>query len=338
MEATAGARQNVELVETRMRCGNKSQVFVGVEGRYDETIEGCDAVVLPVLGNANGEANPRDYERLIRAGFVLAWQNPPPLARKFTNPNHAFLRASRSLERDKQATYASGQGDDHGLVGLHVNGEQRLESCSSSSKRCGNLTVSDPFWVVDSETGTPCGAPSFEVFCDKNIPSLLSNGQFGLTILNITYEPRSLHAIDRDKLRLMQASNICGMLPSWNTSVRPNPPFRISSANLELIMYNCTGKAAAVARQNEAVEETRLRCRNENEVFVRAGWLYDETRDNATGYAVDGCNAIVVPVLSSSGDANTSSYKQLINDGFLLTWDDPSQGPPPVPVADLESR
>ncbi|KAM0855429.1 hypothetical protein ACQ4PT_049784 [Festuca glaucescens] len=136
----------------------------------------------------------------------------------------------------------------------------------------------------------------------------------------------------------MQASNICGMLPSWNTSVRPNPPFRISSANLELIMYNCTGKAAAVARQNEAVEETRLRCRNENEVFVRAGWLYDETRDNATGYAVDGCNAIVVPVLSSSGDANTSSYKQLINDGFLLTWDDPSQGPPPVPVADLESR
>jgi hypothetical protein len=114
------------------------------------------------------------------------------------------------------------------------------------------------------------------------------------------------------------------MPPSWNTSVRPNPPFRISPTNLDLTLYNCTGAAAAAARQNGALEETRLRCGNENEVFVRAGWLYDETRDNATGYAIEGCDSLVVPVLGSSGNENASDYEQLINDGFLLTWDGPS--------------
>jgi hypothetical protein len=60
-----------------------------MEGSYDETsvVEGCDpAVILPVLG-ANSEANASDYEQLIRNGFFLTWEYPPPFARKFTNPN-----------------------------------------------------------------------------------------------------------------------------------------------------------------------------------------------------------------------------------------------------------
>jgi hypothetical protein len=72
------------------------------------------------------------------------------------------------------------------------------------------------------------------------------------------------------------------------------------------------------------LEETRLRCGNENEVFVRAGRLYDERSDDAAVYAIDGCEAIVVPMLRSAGDAYASDYEQLINDGFLLTWDGPS--------------
>lgn len=214
------------------------------------------------------------------------------------------------------------------LVGAQ---EQPREGCSDLAKSCGNLhNISDPFWIVDSETGKPCGAPSFEVFCANNTPSLLSIGQFGITILNITYEERSLRAIDREKMGLVHASNTCNIAPSWNTSVRPNPPLRISPVNLELILYNCTAAGAMAARRNRALEETGLRCGNEKEVFVRKGRLYDEMRDNATGYTVDGCGAIVVPVLQSSGDANTSGYEKLIKDGFLLTWDDPSL---PLPVA-----
>lgn len=212
------------------------------------------------------------------------------------------------------------------LVGAQ---EQPPEGCSDMAKRCGNLNISDPFWVVDSETGKPCGAPGFEVFCEKNTPSLLTNGQFGFTILNIAYEERSLHAIDRDKLRLVQASNTCGMPPSWNTSVRSSSQFWISPANLELTMYNCTGVAAAAARRNETLEETSMRCGNETEVFVRAGLLYGETSDNATGYVVEGCDALVVPVQGSSGDKNASDYEQLIREGFLLTWDSLA----PLPVA-----
>ncbi|KAM0821643.1 hypothetical protein ACQ4PT_072053 [Festuca glaucescens] len=205
--------------------------------------------------------------------------------------------------------------------------EQRPQGCLGSVTRCGNLTISDPFWVVDFETGQPCGAPSFAVLCYENTPSLLSNGQFSFMILNITYKERSLHVIDMNKLRLVQASNICGMFPNWNTSVKLNPPFRISPANLELTLYNCTGAAAAAARQNGALEETRLRCGNESDVFVRAGRLYDETSDDVVVYAIDGCDAIVVPVLRSSGNANASGYEQLIKDGFLLTWGpDPLEG------------
>ena len=41
------------------------------------------------------------------------------------------------------------------------------------------------------------------------------------------------------------------------------------------------------------------------------------------GYALEGCDAIVVPVLGSSGEGNASDYKRLISGGFLLTWDPP---------------
>ncbi|KAM0870249.1 hypothetical protein ACQ4PT_040125 [Festuca glaucescens] len=184
--------------------------------------------------------------------------------------------------------------------------EHRPEGCSGSPKRCSNLTISDPFWVVDFETGKPCGAPDFEVICFNNTPSLQSRAYFGFEIINITYEKRSLRAIDRGKLELVKASNTCGILPSWNTSVKLKPPFWISPANLELTLYNCTAAGAAAACRNGALEETRLRCGNENEVFVRTGRLYDEASNDAAGYAVDvdGCDAIAVPVLRSPGEAN----------------------------------
>ncbi|KAM0821641.1 hypothetical protein ACQ4PT_072053 [Festuca glaucescens] len=294
-EAAAAHQGDKEVVETRMSCGNESKVLASVRGRYDETsdygsyaLEECGAFVVPVMGSSSGVANASDYEQLIRDGFLLTWDDAPPLARAQ---------------------------------------EQRPQGCLGSVTRCGNLTISDPFWVVDFETGQPCGAPSFAVLCYENTPSLLSNGQFSFMILNITYKERSLHVIDMNKLRLVQASNICGMFPNWNTSVKLNPPFRISPANLELTLYNCTGAAAAAARQNGALEETRLRCGNESDVFVRAGRLYDETSDDVVVYAIDGCDAIVVPVLRSSGNANASGYEQLIKDGFLLTWGpDPLEG------------
>jgi hypothetical protein len=97
--STAAARRDGGLVETTMRCRNESQLFVRVEGSYGQTraIEGCDAVVLPVLGGANGEANAIDYERLIAGGFLLTWENPsPPLARKFTLFKSSFNQVSLS--------------------------------------------------------------------------------------------------------------------------------------------------------------------------------------------------------------------------------------------------
>ncbi|KAM0831169.1 hypothetical protein ACQ4PT_065720 [Festuca glaucescens] len=192
------------------------------------------------------------------------------------------------------------------------------EGCSGSSGgRCGNLTISDPFWLVDSETGRSCGSgsPDFEVVCYNNTPVLRSFGLNGFAIINITYEERSLRAIDMARQKLLHASNSCDIIPSWNASTKLGRLFRVGNNNLNLILYNCTEVPRGLV-------ETKMGCGNQHKVFVGMGRRYNETADNG-GYAVEGCDACIVPVLGSLGEANASDYEQLISNGFLLTWDPP---------------
>uniref|UniRef100_A0ACD5TQN2 Uncharacterized protein n=1 Tax=Avena sativa TaxID=4498 RepID=A0ACD5TQN2_AVESA len=203
------------------------------------------------------------------------------------------------------------------LILTVVAAEEQVEACSGKS--CGNLTVSNPFWLLDMETGRSCGSPDFETACVNNTPILRSSVPvaYGIAIINIAYEERSLHVVDQGKLNILQASNSC---PSWtmNTSIKLGTPFRIDPSNMNLVFYNCT--AAVAAHRDGALVE--LRCGNENNMFVRGGVLYDETGDYAR-YAIEGCNATVMPVLDMSGEAKASDYEQLINDGFLVTWQQP---------------
>ncbi|KAM0858292.1 hypothetical protein ACQ4PT_047915 [Festuca glaucescens] len=202
--------------------------------------------------------------------------------------------------------------------------EEQAEDCLA--KGCGNLTISDPFWLVDSETGRSCGSGSsnFEVVCYNNTPIIRSFGLDGFAIINITYEERSLRATDLGKLNLLNAPNNCDVLPTWNTSAKLRHPFRISNINLDLILYNCT---EAVHRNGRGLVETKMGCGNQHKVFARVGGRYNETSDYG-GYVVEGCDTCVVPVLGLSskanGGANASDYERLIHDGFLLTWDPPS--------------
>lgn len=153
---------------------------------------------------------------------------------------------------------------------------------------------------------------------------------YGFDIISISYEERGLRVADGGKLFLLHARNSCG-IQIWNTSAKLGVPFSISAGNLNLILYNCTeeGAASAAARRDSELVQTRIRCRNDNKVFVRAGGRYydDETSDYG-GYPMEGCDSAAVPVLgSSSGKMNASDYRQLVTDGFLLTW-----GPPPAPA------
>uniref|UniRef100_A0ACD5TR56 Uncharacterized protein n=1 Tax=Avena sativa TaxID=4498 RepID=A0ACD5TR56_AVESA len=199
--------------------------------------------------------------------------------------------------------------------------EEQAEGCSA--KRCGNLTVSYPFWLTDEETGRSCGLPDFGAACVNNNPILQSSVPvaYGIAIIDITYEEHRLHVVDQGKLNLLQTTNSC---PAWtmNTSIKLGTPFRIDTSNMNLVFYNCT--VAPAARRDEALVE--LRCsNNENNMFVRGGVLFDETGDYA-GYAIEGCNATVMPVLGVSGEAKASDYEQLINDGFLVTWQQQQTG------------
>ncbi|KAM3346414.1 hypothetical protein ACQJBY_020780 [Aegilops geniculata] len=195
-----------------------------------------------------------------------------------------------------------------------------------SDEKCGNVSISSPFWLTDMQTGRSCGAfpyQDFDVSCSNNnsYPSLRSSIPFnmGFKILNISYEQRSLYAVDLGKLNLLQASNSCLAL-FYNTSVKLNRPFRIAPVNLNLILYNCTEKDGA--RRDTELAQTSVRCGNEWEVLARAGVPHDAT-GSYNSYALEGCTAIVVPVPSSSARANASDYEQLLNDGFLLIWDSP---------------
>ncbi|KAK1660593.1 hypothetical protein QYE76_048752 [Lolium multiflorum] len=195
--------------------------------------------------------------------------------------------------------------------------EAQMDGCSSSSKICGNLTFSYPFGLSDMETGRSCGSLDFEVDCLNRTTPVLRGP--GFAILTMSYEEQSLRVVDLYELNQLRDSNSC--LPRWNTSVKLRPPFKISPANLNLVFYNCTKTAAGVARQDGTRVERR--CANEGDMFVSARGFYGET-SGYTGF--EGCDSTVMPVLGSSGKLNASDYKQLISDGFLLTWDPPLLG------------
>lgn len=201
--------------------------------------------------------------------------------------------------------------------------EEQGEGCSAP-KICGNLTISEPFWLPDWETGRSCGSLDFEVTCFKGTPIIRSvyGLKSGFAIINISYEERSLRVVDQHNQEALRASSNRCHIPSRNTSVKLTPPFKINPVfNMDLIFYNCTKPPAA--HQDETLVE--MRCGNESNAFVRAGGRYDGAGDG--DYATEGCQATVVPVLGeSSGEVDASNYEELISGGFLLTWQSPPAG------------
>uniref|UniRef100_A0ACD5TQJ1 Uncharacterized protein n=2 Tax=Avena sativa TaxID=4498 RepID=A0ACD5TQJ1_AVESA len=217
------------------------------------------------------------------------------------------------------------------MLAVAAAADQQAEaSCSVSGKRCGNLTISSPFWLIDIETGRSCGSLDFAITCLNKIPILESSIplSYGFKIIDISYEESRMRVVDLDKQRLLPASNSCDERIS-NISERLGQRFSTDPVNLNLIIYNCTNTSAAVAatarQDGELVVETRLRCGSESSEFMRIGGRYNAS-ENYEGYYLEGCIANSLPVLGSSGKANASDYEQLISDGFLLTWDPP---PPP---------
>ncbi|KAF7034588.1 hypothetical protein CFC21_045581 [Triticum aestivum] len=194
--------------------------------------------------------------------------------------------------------------------------DQQGEGCSNSARKCGNLTISRPFWIADREAGRSCGPLDFQVGCSNDtIPFLRSSGftgYSGFAIMDISYKDRNLRVVDVRKEEDFNVSNSRCNFPSWNTSSKLALPFKVNPANLNLIFYKCMKSVALV----------EVRCVNSSNVFVRAGVRFDET-GNYGSYSLEGCDAIIVPVMGSSDGANGSHFEQLISDGFLLTWDPP---------------
>ncbi|KAM3197983.1 hypothetical protein ACQJBY_073216 [Aegilops geniculata] len=201
--------------------------------------------------------------------------------------------------------------------------EQLGENCPA--KRCGSINISHPLWIPDWEAGRSCGPLDFAVNCNNSVPVLKSYGLSGFAIMDISYDERSMHVVDTKKENDFNVPNGCHF-PLWNTSAKLAPPFKVSHSSLNLIFYNCT---RTLAHRDRVLVE--LSCADATNAYARAAVRFDKA-GNYGGYALEqGCNATVVPVASSSGKANASDYKQLIRDGFLMTWDLPPL-PAPVPL------
>jgi hypothetical protein len=192
----------------------------------------------------------------------------------------------------------------------------------SEKRMCGNLTISQPFWLSDIRRGS-CGLLDFQVTCNRTnnliTPILRTSTPFGFAIIDIHYDERILLVVDLHKQEQLHDYNSCHV-PIVSSSDKLAIPFRIDPRNLYLVMYNCTAPAAKAAARR-VPEVVPMRCGNESSAFVRVGGYYNGSA-NHKGYSIEGCNETVVPVLGSPpGAANASDYERLVGDGFLLTWD-----------------
>ncbi|WVZ72165.1 hypothetical protein U9M48_020670 [Paspalum notatum var. saurae] len=195
---------------------------------------------------------------------------------------------------------------------------------------CGNVSIVFPFGIIPEQAmDTSCGGTGFQVRCANDTPYLgYARREHWFQILDIFYGNASLLVADVHKIEgfnISDGSNGCHILTN-NTPGHLGLPFSISPVNQNLIFYNCTTKASAVVAGDGLVE---TKCRNGT--FVRVGGRYDGEFSSYGSYFMEGCDAVVVPVLGRPGETNASSYEELISDGLLLTW----QLPPGSPSAGI---
>ncbi|KAG0536684.1 hypothetical protein BDA96_03G085000 [Sorghum bicolor] len=197
---------------------------------------------------------------------------------------------------------------------------------------CGNVTVSFPFGLIpDGAAQTDCGDVGIgsKVRCYNNRSLYLeySQSDISMQILSIFYDNRSLHILPHRYWRpyFNSSSQESCRIPTADTIPILAPPLSFSPDNQKLIFYNCTKPPPQGAGLVETV------CHDNT--FVRAA---DDGRpDEQPGsYFLEGCNFTMVPVLGVSGKkVNASDYEQLVEDGFLATWQWPPQLPLPPPGA-----
>uniref|UniRef100_A0A0D9UWI0 non-specific serine/threonine protein kinase n=1 Tax=Leersia perrieri TaxID=77586 RepID=A0A0D9UWI0_9ORYZ len=186
---------------------------------------------------------------------------------------------------------------------------------------CGDMRILEPFGLVtDQADNTSCRWYGFQVTCNNSIPYLgyyRRNQPFRFRIVDIFYNNNSLLVIDTHKTDDFTNASDCHV-PSVNTSYKIGLPFSINDVNQKLVFYNCSKALAPAERSELGLFETKCR----NNTFARLVGRYD---DDESGYALDSCYAVIVPVLGREGKAKVSNYEKLISGGFLLSWQPPHQ-------------
>ncbi|KAG2595822.1 hypothetical protein PVAP13_5KG100800 [Panicum virgatum] len=277
------------------------------------------AIVYTRTHTGRADSLPSPYHlvsHLLAPCHPITADSPPSLvsSRPPMAPSFFLLLLVSSAPLVLAAAAADGQGG---------------EPCPTVSVPCGEVNITFPFAIVpDEATEASCGAIGFQVICQNNTTPFLGYSRrysaHRLQILHIFYDNASLLVADAEKLQDFSnpTSERCHAT-SENSSSKLGLPFSIGAMNRDLILYDCTNPLPEEERRREGLAE--MSCGNRT--FARVATdRSDDDRGGYGGYFLEGCNATVVPVLARSGEANASNYKELISDGFLLTWPVPKRG------------
>ncbi|EEC69907.1 hypothetical protein OsI_00318 [Oryza sativa Indica Group] len=209
------------------------------------------------------------------------------------------------------------------ILAAAVRGADQEDGGCLASKKCGDLNISSPFWIIQGQADKPCGSLDFQVYCNNStgVATLRSSTDSGFDIINISYGDRTLLVFDVHRLARLNSSTDC-RIPVFNTFAKLPVAFTISPSNLNLVFYNCTKAPSAEQQRQLGLVETRCG----NNAFARLGGRFDGPGDYDK-YYLEGCSSnstVFSPVLEPpDGKANASRYVELVRGGFLITWDLP---------------
>ncbi|XP_042752992.1 LEAF RUST 10 DISEASE-RESISTANCE LOCUS RECEPTOR-LIKE PROTEIN KINASE-like 1.2 isoform X1 [Lactuca sativa] len=186
--------------------------------------------------------------------------------------------------------------------------DTRYPSCLSYN--CANITISYPFWRLDSEIPTQfCGYEGFGINCSNNVP-IVYFGSDSYYIPSISYESKSIVLVDYDVSPVVPAVACPRVRHSIDWG---DLPFNFWGQNVNLSFhFNCTG-VPYFAREIGCLSNlTNKSCVN--------SLNFEPENFNWTVYSCDDAVVTTVFDVFSSAMELETEFSRALRQGFEVKW------------------
>ncbi|XAR55980.1 hypothetical protein NMG60_11036246 [Bertholletia excelsa] len=183
------------------------------------------------------------------------------------------------------------------------------------SRRCGNINITYPFWLITESTSTQyCGYRSFGFNCSADDVLLfhLPGGSYHVT--NIDYEQHKLALVDIDV-----TTDLTCPRPRHNLPLEPLPALSYSNLDLNLSFYfNCSN--------TPNYSGYVIGCLG---FESKSSYVFVEGREpKGIDWSKTCEQKVVTAVMSGEIDENhpTGGFGRALNAGFTLDWQGVAEG------------